>query len=123
MRFKKVVIAALALGVLPLAGAFARGAGGFTWGEQYFDQGLSNINLGTSYNGVYGYSTTYGRQTGRDAHLLRGTAGSGPGLPRAGHHPERDLYARDGHEYRLGIVKEVRRVPGPAPFKACTPSR
>jgi hypothetical protein len=62
MRFKKVVIFVIALGVLPLVGAFARGAGGFTWGEQYFDQGLSNINLGTSYNGVYGYSTTYGGQ-------------------------------------------------------------
>jgi hypothetical protein len=62
MRFKKVVIVALALSVLPLAGAFARGAGGFTWGEQYFDQSLSNINLGTSDNGVYGYSTTYGGQ-------------------------------------------------------------
>jgi hypothetical protein len=62
MRFKKVVVVAFALLAIPLVGAFARGAGGFTWGEQYFDQSLSNFNIQTTYNGVYGYSITWGGQ-------------------------------------------------------------
>ena len=62
MRFRRIVGVVAILSVLPLAGAFARGAGGFTWGEQYFEQDLSNVNLGTSCNGVYGYSVTWGGQ-------------------------------------------------------------
>ena len=62
MRFRKIVAVALALAVLPLAGASARGAGGFTWGQQYFDTQLSNADLGASTTGVYGYSVSWGGQ-------------------------------------------------------------
>jgi hypothetical protein len=62
MRFRKIVAVALALAVLPLAGASARGAGGFTWGQQYFDAALSNVDLGAITTGVYGYNVTWGGQ-------------------------------------------------------------
>ena len=62
MPFKRIVALALALAVLPLAGAFARGAGGFTWGEQYFDTALSNADLNARTTGVYGYTVTWGGQ-------------------------------------------------------------
>jgi hypothetical protein len=62
MRFGRIAALSLALVVLPLAGAFARGAGGFTWGQQYFDPGLSNADLGASTTGVFGYNVTWGGQ-------------------------------------------------------------
>ena len=62
MLFRKIVVLALALAVLPLAGAFARGAGGFTWGEQYFMTPYSNADLGARTTGVYGYSISRGGQ-------------------------------------------------------------
>jgi hypothetical protein len=62
MRFGKIAAITLALVVLPLAGAFARGAGGFTWGQQYFDAELSNADLGASTTGVFGYNVTWGGQ-------------------------------------------------------------
>jgi hypothetical protein len=62
MRFRKVIVIAVALAVLPLGGVFARGAGGFTWGEQYFEAELSNVDLGARITGVYGYSVTWGGQ-------------------------------------------------------------
>ncbi len=62
MQFRKIVALALALAVLPLAGAFARGAGGFTWGEQYAMDPFSNVDLGITTTGVYGYSVSHGGQ-------------------------------------------------------------
>lgn len=62
MRFGRFVSIVVVLGMLPLAGAFARGAGGFTWGEQYFDPSLANYDIATSFNGVYGYGTSWGGQ-------------------------------------------------------------
>jgi len=50
------------LALVPLAGAAARGVGGFTWGQQYFDADLSNVNLAVETNGVYGYTVTWGGQ-------------------------------------------------------------
>ena len=62
MNMGRIFVVAAALLVLPLLGAFARGAGGFTWGEQYFDAQFSSYDLQTSYAGVYGYSVNYGGQ-------------------------------------------------------------
>ncbi len=62
MRSSKIVALVLALCLLPLAGAFARAAGGFTWGEQYGATGPSNVDLGASTVGVYGYDITWGGQ-------------------------------------------------------------
>jgi len=62
MRSWKVSGIVALLVLLPLAGAFARGAGGFSWGEQYFDPSLSNVNLGATFNGAYGYTVTWGGQ-------------------------------------------------------------
>jgi hypothetical protein len=62
MRYRRIAAVALALAVLPLGGAFARGAGGFTLGQQYFDAQLSNKDLGASTTGVYGYNVTWGGQ-------------------------------------------------------------
>jgi hypothetical protein len=53
---------ATALVVLPLAAAFAKGGGGFTWGEQYFDSQLANYDLQATSSGVYGYGVTHGGQ-------------------------------------------------------------
>jgi hypothetical protein len=48
----------VALAVLPLSFAAARGAGGVTWGQEYFTPSLSNFDLPTMYSGAYGYSVT-----------------------------------------------------------------
>ena len=62
MRILKIAAVAAALVVLPLSTAFARGAGGFTWGEQYFDAQFSTYDLSMSTSGVFGYSVSYGGQ-------------------------------------------------------------
>jgi hypothetical protein len=62
MRFGKIMALATALVVLPLAAAFARGGGGFTWGEQYFDSQLANYDLQATSSGAYGYGVTHGGQ-------------------------------------------------------------
>jgi hypothetical protein len=62
MRILRIAAVAAALVVLPLSTAFARGAGGFTWGEQYFDAQFSNYDLQMSTTGVFGYGVSYGGQ-------------------------------------------------------------
>jgi hypothetical protein len=62
MAFRKIGIMVAALVVLPLGLAFGTGAGGLTWGEQYFDSTFSNYDLQARYSGVYGYSVTRGGQ-------------------------------------------------------------
>ncbi len=62
MKVRRIVALALALAMLPLAGAFARGGGGVTWGQQYSMGSLSNVDLGVQTTGVYGYSVSRGGQ-------------------------------------------------------------
>ena len=96
MKGMKIVAFAAALAVLPLTEAFARGAGGVTWGEQYFDSRFSNYDVSMNYNGVFGYSVTYGGQrVGGFAMALNTSAGE----------PELNggfLGAITGQEFRTG---------------------
>jgi len=65
MRACRIMLVAAALAVLPLAAVGARGAGGFTWGQEILDPTLSSANLDSSLLGVYGYGVSYaGRRTG-----------------------------------------------------------
>jgi len=72
MKMLKICSIVLALALLPLSIAIAEDAGGFTWGEQYFDADFSNYNLQTTYSGLYGYHVTRdGQRTGGFALGLR----------------------------------------------------
>jgi hypothetical protein len=62
MRFARVAAIAALLALAPLAAGFARGAGGFTWGQQYWNDQMSTSNLQTAATGVYGYTTNHGGQ-------------------------------------------------------------
>ncbi|MGA2976187.1 MAG: hypothetical protein ABSF77_12825 [Spirochaetia bacterium] len=62
MKIMKIAALAAALALLPLTGAFALSAGGFTWGQQYFDSQFSNCNLQTNFTGVYGFRVTHDGQ-------------------------------------------------------------
>jgi hypothetical protein len=62
MSFRRIVVVAAALALLPLSASFARGAGGVTWGQQYFDSQLASNDLQATMNGVFGYSTSRGGQ-------------------------------------------------------------
>jgi hypothetical protein len=80
MRIMRIAAVAAVLVVLPLSTAFARGAGGFTWGEQYFDVQLSSYDLSMTTTGVFGYSVSYGGQrVGGFAMAVHSDAG-GPAL-------------------------------------------
>jgi hypothetical protein len=64
MKSMRIAAFAAAFAVLPLA-AYARGAGGFTWGQQIADSQLANFDLQSSLTGVYGYGVSWnGRRTG-----------------------------------------------------------
>jgi hypothetical protein len=61
----RIAALAAAFAVLPLAVGFARGAGGFTWGQQIFDPQLANLDMQSSLVGVYGYGVSWrGQRTG-----------------------------------------------------------
>jgi hypothetical protein len=75
MKTRKIIILAAALTVLPLSLACAGGAGGFTWGQQYFDSQLSNYDVQGSNSGVYGYGVTrHGQRIGGFAMAVRSSA-------------------------------------------------
>jgi hypothetical protein len=57
MRFARVAVIALLLAAVPLAAGFARGVGGLTWGQQYWNEQVSTNDLQTSATGAYGYRT------------------------------------------------------------------
>ncbi len=60
MNRYRIAFIAAALAVLPLVSAGARGAGGFTWGQEILDPTLSSASLSSGVLGVYGYDVTYG---------------------------------------------------------------
>ena len=65
MSATRMVILAAALSVLPLSIAFAGGAGGLTWGQQFFDPALSNSDFPGTFSGGYGYGVTgHGQRIG-----------------------------------------------------------
>jgi hypothetical protein len=62
MNFRSIMMVAAALALIPVSASFARGAGGLSWGQQYFDSQLASYDLQATTNGVFGYSTTRGGQ-------------------------------------------------------------
>ena len=65
MNTTRIIVLAVALTVLPLSMACAGGAGGLTWGQQYFDSQLSNHDFQSTFSGGYGYSVTrHGQRIG-----------------------------------------------------------
>jgi hypothetical protein len=75
MNGSKIVILAAALAVLPLSMASAGGAGGLTWGQQYFDSQLSNFDVQSTYSGAYGYGVTrHGQRIGGFALAVRSSS-------------------------------------------------
>jgi len=59
-RIQATVLIAVSLALVPLSMACARGAGGLTWGEQYFDGEFSNYDVQASTSGGFGYAVTRG---------------------------------------------------------------
>jgi hypothetical protein len=77
MKGVKIMVLAAALAILPLSVLSARGAGGITWGQEYFDPSLSNFDLQATYSGAYGYSITRdGQRIGGFALGIRSSAPS-----------------------------------------------
>jgi hypothetical protein len=58
----RIVTLAAALILMPLSLACAGGAGGLTWGQQYFDSQLSNADSRAVLSGGYGYGVTQNGQ-------------------------------------------------------------
>jgi len=78
MGTTKVILLAAALIVLPLSLACAGGAGGLTWGQQYFDSRLSNVDSQGTFSGAYGYGVTrHGQRIGGFALAVRSLAPNG----------------------------------------------
>lgn len=70
-----MMILVAALAVLPLSMACAGGAGGLTWGQQYFDSQLSNYDFQGTWSGAYGYGVTRrGQRIGGFAMAVRSSA-------------------------------------------------
>jgi hypothetical protein len=64
MKAMRIAALAAVLVLLPLA-AFARGAGGLTWGQEIADPQLANFETQSTVTGVYGYGVSWnGRRTG-----------------------------------------------------------
>ena len=59
-RIRLIVSAAAILALFPLIPAGARGTGGLTWGEQYFDGQFSNYDIQAGASGLFGYTVTRG---------------------------------------------------------------
>ncbi len=77
MRGVKILVLSVALAVLPLSVVSARGGGGITWGQEYFNPSLSNFDLQTTYSGAYGYGVMHdGQRIGGFALGLRSSAPS-----------------------------------------------
>jgi hypothetical protein len=65
MSIRKIMILVVAALALPLAGAFAAGAGGVAWADQRSVQGLSNGTVSISEVGGFGYGVNAnGQRTG-----------------------------------------------------------
>ena len=65
MNTTRTIILAAILTLLPLSMACAGGAGGLTWGQQYFDSQLSNADSQGTFSGAYGYGVTrHGQRIG-----------------------------------------------------------
>jgi|GEM_PF-2736873 len=65
MNTTRTIILAAILTLLPLSMACAGGAGGLTWGQQYFDSQLSNSDSQGTFSGAYGYGVTrHGQRIG-----------------------------------------------------------
>jgi hypothetical protein len=78
MNSGKIIILAAALAILPLSMACAGGAGGLTWGQQFFDSRLSNYDFQGTWSGAYGYGVTHhGQRIGGFAMAVRSSAPNG----------------------------------------------
>jgi hypothetical protein len=78
MNTTRIIILAAALSALPLSMACAGGAGGLTWGQQYFDSPLSNYDFQGTFSGAYGYGVTrQGQRIGGFAIAVRSAAPEG----------------------------------------------
>ncbi len=71
----RIALVAVIFAAVPLAAGFARGAGGFTWGQQVFDGQLASDDMQSSVTGVYGYGVSRdGQRTGGFALALHSNA-------------------------------------------------
>ena len=77
MRGSKIIVFLLSAMTLPLTAAFAGGAGGVAWSDQYDIQGLSNSSFSLSEVGGLGYGVdSRGRRTGGFGFALFSPQGS-----------------------------------------------
>jgi hypothetical protein len=78
-RFRLTVIATLIATLIPFSTVSARGTGGLTWGEQYFDGQFANYNVQASASGAFGYGVTRsGTRVGGFALALHSDAPAAP---------------------------------------------
>ncbi len=78
MNGRKIIVLVAALTVLPLSMVCAGGAGGLTWGQQFFDPQLSNYDFQGTWSGAYGYGVTrHGQRIGGFAMAVRSSAPGG----------------------------------------------
>jgi hypothetical protein len=78
MSAMKTLVLAAAFSILPLSLACAGGAGGLTWGQQYFDSQLSNLDSQGTLSGGYGYGVTRtGQRIGGFGLAVRSSASNG----------------------------------------------
>ena len=59
-RMRLIMSAAAILALFPLLPLGARGAGGLTWGEQYYDGQFANYDVQAASSGLFGYTVTRG---------------------------------------------------------------